>query len=451
MTVSRFAIRGVIEGFYGTPWTHEQRLNLIGFLANHKLNTFVYSPKDDPLIRHEWRSMYSGDELARLSELIDECSKRDIDFVYCVSPGLSIEYSSHDDRDRLIAKLESIAALGVANFGLLLDDIPTTLQHSSDAALYTDLATAHIDLVSEIYTRSPGGGRFFVCPTQYWGYGDEDFITRFGRSIDARIDLFWTGRAICSATLDLADATTFTESTGRPPTYWDNYPVNDVAMTYELHVGPYRGRDPHLHESATGVIANGMDLFESSKIAFSTIADYLAAPETYDAEASWLKAISSVAGSDADDYAVFADNVRSSCLATEDAPALQHALESFFFQRQFGDGATAADELGALADRMVSAADNLLRGQVENQQLIDEARPWLAAFEVGAIAIQKLVALHRSGKLDVDGPRMLGPYLVSLRDARVRVFGDSLDMAIAELTGLGPPNPHDHIITTPTQ
>lgn len=451
MSGSPFAVRGVIEGFYGTPWTHEQRVKVIGFLAERDFNTFVYAPKDDPLMRHEWRALYSGDELSKLSALIDECRSRNIDFVYCISPGLSIEYSSTADRERLIAKLESVAALGVADFGLLLDDIPARLQHPSDVQAFDDLVAAHIDLVTDIFAKTPGSGRFYVCPTQYRGYGNEDYIVRLARAVDPRIDLFWTGRAICSATLDESDASAFARSTGRRPTYWDNYPVNDVSMTFELHVGPYRGRDRRLYESATGIIANGMELFESSLIAFATVADYLASPGTYDEEASWARAIRSVARADAEDYALFADNVRSSCLADDDAPMLQHALETFFFERSFGNPATAADELAELADRMTAAATHLLYGNTANPRLVEEARPWLAAFEVGANALRKLVELHRAGRLDVDGPRVLGPYLAALREARVRVFGDVLDMALAELTGLGPPSPRDHMITPPTQ
>ena len=48
---SPFAVRGIVEGFYGNPWTHEQRLELLGFMASRGLNTFVYTPKDDPLVR----------------------------------------------------------------------------------------------------------------------------------------------------------------------------------------------------------------------------------------------------------------------------------------------------------------------------------------------------------------------------------------------------------------
>lgn len=449
MTGSPFAVRGVIEGFYGRPWSHEQRLDLIRFLGERGLNTFVYAPKDDPLMRQDWRIPYDGGELARLSELIAQCARHGLDFVHCLSPGLSIEYSSGQDRRLLSAKFDSLAALGVSSFGLLLDDIPARLQHPSDLAEFPGLVEAQVSLIGEVFAGWAGERRLFVCPTQYWGYGDEDYIARLGAGIDPRIELFWTGRAICSATLDLADAAVFARATGRPPTYWDNYPVNDVAMTNELHVGPYRGRDSQLHRFSTGVIANGMELFESSKIAFATIADYLASPEDYEPEASWREAIEAVAGADADAYAVFADNVRSSCLSADDAPALQSALEAFAFDSRYGDAEHAADRLDALANRMLAAADRLLRGPVVNPQLVAEARPWIEAFELGATAVERIVSLYRAGRLDADGPAELAPYLERLRATRLRVFGDVLDMTLAELTSSPPPRAEEPPPPTP--
>ncbi|MCC7128324.1 MAG: beta-N-acetylglucosaminidase domain-containing protein, partial [Microbacteriaceae bacterium] len=80
MTESPFTVRGVIEGFYGKPWSHSQRLDMIGFIARHGFNTFVYAPKDDPLVRREWRRPYLGAELARLGELVEACNSHGIDF-----------------------------------------------------------------------------------------------------------------------------------------------------------------------------------------------------------------------------------------------------------------------------------------------------------------------------------------------------------------------------------
>ncbi len=316
-----------------------------------------------------------------------------------------------------------------------------TLQHPEDQSAFSDLADAHVHVVRTGCSADLGPcGRLTVCPVVYWGTGTEPYLVRLGAGIDPRIGLYWTGRAICSATLDLADAATFARSTNRPPTYWDNYPVNDVAMGYELHIGPYRGRDPHLWRAADGMVANGMELFESSKIPIATIADYLRAPETYDPEVSWRQAMRDVVGeADLDAFALFADNVRSSCLCADDAPIVTHALESFLFRIDRGgaaDGLAAAAELGALADRLAAAAAHLLRGPVVNRALMDEARPWLVAFEVGAQAIRAIADLPplATGWSPTERP-CLRPFLVRLRRARVRVFGDVLEMALADLSG----------------
>lgn len=434
-TGSPFEIRGIVEGFYGPPWTDEQRLEIVEFIGARGMNTFVYAPKDDPLVRRDWRSPYGGADRARLARLAERSAANGVDLVFCLSPGLSIRYSDDADTEAVLAKFEAVADLGVRSFGLLLDDIPQDLQHPADVRAFDDLVDAHIALIDRVVAGLDWRGRFFVCPTVYWGYGDEAYVVRLGRGIDPRIDLFWTGRAICSATLDLIDAAAFARATGRPATYWDNYPVNDVAMGHELHIGPYRGRDPHLWRFATGVIANGMSRFESSKIAFATIAEYLAAPLTYDPETAWRRAMRDVVGvADLDAFAAFADNVRSSCLATEDAPVVTRALERFSFETEHGDPEAAADELGGLAERLLAAADHLLRGPVSNRRLIEEARPWIEAFEIGAEALQRMASLARSGRLQPEGATSLAPYLERLRARRVRVFGDVLDMALADMT-----------------
>jgi len=206
-------------------------------------------------------------------------------------------------------------------------------------------------------------------------------------------------------------------------------------MGFELHIGPYRGRDPQLWRASRGVITNGMELFEASKIPFATIADYLRAPDAYDPEASWQVAIRDVAGeADHDAFALFADNVRSSCLATDDAPAVSRAIETFAFRLDQGEGRAAAADLSAVAGRLLGAADHLLGGEVANKALIDECRPWIEAFELGAQALARVARLAAAGCIERDARAELLPFLARLREARVRVFGDALDMFLSDLT-----------------
>jgi hyaluronoglucosaminidase len=448
---SPFAVRGVIEGFYGNPWTHEQRLECVRFIGARGMNTFVYGPKDDPLVRRSWRVPYADDALRRISELVVAGADAGVEIVYAISPGLSIRYSSERDGETLLGKLEQVAALGVRRFALLLDDIPTELAHEDDRAAFSDIAEAHASLACAVSAGLGSERDLIVCPLVYHGRGDEPYLSRLAAALDPRVDIFWTGREICSSTLELADARRFRDTAGRPPLYWDNYPVNDVAMGWELHVGPYRGRDADLHEAARGILANPMELFEASKIPLATIADYLADPAGYDPEASVARAIREVAGDGSEDggadaraFAVFAENVRSSCLGDDDAPTVSAALASFAAAAddaaETGEGSRLVSEaarLTALADRLLSAADHLLRGAVANAALVDECRPWIEAFEIGARAMNRTAALAADGVLPTDEAavrRELLPFLAEIRRRRVRVFGDALDMFLSDTT-----------------
>ena len=94
-TASPFTIRGVIEGFYGRPWTHAQRLDMIQFIgrARHehvRLRTqgrpAAAARLADALRRRGPRSGSGSSSTA--------CRSNGVDFVFCLSPGLSIRYSS---------------------------------------------------------------------------------------------------------------------------------------------------------------------------------------------------------------------------------------------------------------------------------------------------------------------------------------------------------------------
>ena len=436
MSEGRFEVRGAIEGFYGHPWSHAQRLEMIDFLGARGMNLFVYSPKDDPLLRERWSTHYDDAALARLDELLQRCRANGMELMWCISPGLSIRYADAADVHDLQTRIASVLALGVTRIGLFFDDIPEQLQYPEDEAAFADLLDAHIALCRLVFEALPDAAQLIVCPTEYSGRGTEPSLARLGAGLDPRIDLLWTGRAICSATLDLDDAEDFERTAGRPPTYWDNYPVNDVAMGYELHIGPYRGRHPQLWQATRGIIANAMELFEASKIPLATIADYLRDPEGYEPESSWRAAMLDVVGpADLDAFATFADNVRSSCLEAGDAPIVDGHLSRALFELEHGDRDRGVERLRKLADEQLAAADHLLRGPVVNQALVGEIRPWLVAYEIGAQAIGVIADLAAAGRLDEDGPAELAPFLIRLRRARVRVFGDALEMTLSVLSG----------------
>ena len=50
--------RGVVEGFYGNPWSHEDRQDLFRFYGDNKMNIHIYGPKNDPYHHSRWYELY---------------------------------------------------------------------------------------------------------------------------------------------------------------------------------------------------------------------------------------------------------------------------------------------------------------------------------------------------------------------------------------------------------
>lgn len=70
--------KGIIEGFYGIPWTFEERKSMIDFLGHIGLNQYIYAPKDDPYHNKKWREAYPDEDIAKIKELADLASKKNI-------------------------------------------------------------------------------------------------------------------------------------------------------------------------------------------------------------------------------------------------------------------------------------------------------------------------------------------------------------------------------------
>lgn len=318
-----FARRGYIEGFYGRPWTHTQRLDMIGFAASRGENCVYYAPKDDPYHRRRWRDPYPAAELDKLRELSDKAADLCMTFTYCIAPGLSIRYTDASDTDCLHEKLRQLYEAGIRSFGLLLDDIPDGFSCPGDEAKYPDFVSAHIDLVNDCYRflRSLDAQcALTVCPTVYWGRGDDEYDVRLGNAVPEDVLLFFTGRDICSREITLAEAEYFRRHTAHAPLYWDNYPVNDAEMFKEMHFAPVNGRAPDLYRASAGVISNCMEYYECTKFPLYTVADYLWAPETYDPEISFDRALNALLPEDeVGDMRLLADHLRTSCLRDENS------------------------------------------------------------------------------------------------------------------------------------
>jgi len=375
-----FARRGFLEGFYGRPWTDAQRRDMIALMAGRGMNVYAYAAKDDPYHRDEWEKLYPPEALAQLGRLVDFCQAKGVDFMYCTAPGLTFEYGNEAHYAALRAKLEQVMALGVTSFGLFFDDIPADRQSPED----------HAGVARALYKAYPGIS-LTVCPMVYHGTGREEYIRRLGRALPKKIDIFWTGRNICSQEITVEEAKRFKKCTGHRPLYWDNYPVNDAEMVHEMHLGPLEGREAGLYRHCRGILFNTMEYFECTKLPLLTCADYLRDPEGYGAEWAWLEALNALFGADALRFVPFAEQCMTSCLKVQNGPRMMEALEQAAVLRRAGDLPGA---LGALRAYYAKLEDCRAFLAESEHPMLPELRKWVKKYnlccEIFGLALELL-------------------------------------------------------------
>lgn len=287
-------ILGLVEGFYGNPWSHEDRIGIIKKIGEFGFNTYVYAPKDDPYHRDKWRDDYPEPLLSNLVHLVKTSQSAGVDFFFTVSPGGEVSYSSQEDYEALMKKLKSLYEHGVMHYGVFFDDIAFELPEGEDKKRFGSIDKAQNYFIKKVYEGLKDIDPKIVlstCPTLYHGRGDEDYIRSFAKELPKDIYLFWTGREVCSQVLSGPDAELFTQKTGHRPTYWDNYPVNDSIMKWEFHLGPYDKRDYEIVEASDGLVLNPMEYSQSSLIAIETAAEFFKKPETYKKFESWERVL----------------------------------------------------------------------------------------------------------------------------------------------------------------
>ncbi len=393
------ARRGTVEGFYGSPWTTDERLDQLDFYGRFKLNTYIYAPKDDPFHRDQWRDPYPPDRLAELARLVAAADANHVDFTFAVSPGVSICYSEPAELAALVAKLDALYAVGVRSFALALDDIDHTRWNCpGDGQRYGPPSTAaaaqaQADLVNAVqqgFVASRAGTHPLVMvPTDYRGLRDSDYRAGLRARLDPAVAVMWTGPFVVPDEVTVAGAASAAATYGRPLYLWDNTPVNDFPATEgRLILAPYARREPGLSGQLTGVALNPMNQAAASKVQLVGAADFAWNDAAYDPDRAHRAAAAYLAGGDAETteaLLAFFDvenlaptSMRGGTLSQPQAPVLAGELSAFRAAWSGGDRAGAIAGLRPVADRLAGAADRIRAG-VADAGFVADCGPWLDA------------------------------------------------------------------------
>nr|CDS30716.1 bifunctional protein NCOAT [Hymenolepis microstoma] len=246
---------GVVEGFYGRPWTYSQRRELFKRMQSMGLNAYLYAPKDEVKHRLSWRQPYNEKEAEHMRSLIAAARDHNICFIFAISPGNDISFSDEADAKALQVRLEQDA------FG--------------------SPARAQAALTNKVYEALGRPDVFLFCPTEYCASRalpnvlSSSYLSTLGTDLAEGIYVMWTGPLIVSkriSTLSIRDVSRLLK---RSIVLWDNLHANDYDVR-RVYLGPYAGRPLALRRRRLlrGVLTNPNCEFEVNYVAIHTLAQW---------------------------------------------------------------------------------------------------------------------------------------------------------------------------------
>jgi hypothetical protein len=187
----------LIEGFFGRPWSWDDRRDAVRFLAPHGFGSYLYAPKADGLLRRHWQDPYPDDRLAELAGFAAACRAAGMRFGVGLTP-FELHLHPHDGwQAPMRAKLAQLASVGIDDVAILFDDMRGDVP---------DLAERQAAIVRFAAEHS-GAGRLLCCPSYYsddlildiaFGERPALYLETLGRLLDPSIEIMWTGEEVVS-------------------------------------------------------------------------------------------------------------------------------------------------------------------------------------------------------------------------------------------------------------
>lgn len=320
--------RGIIEGYYGVPYSAEVTKDLFRFMARYKMNTYMYGAKSDPYHSKLWAEPYptsitpDQERIGYLTQdmlrgITSEAHACKVNFIWAIHPGTAFTDKDNSEvMDKIMEKFGYMHQLGVRQFGVFVDDVGVP---SDDATLRlgADRLSELQQRIENRWNTATAQPADTVKPLHYvpqlyafsWVAQPqaERFFNALG-TVPDKVRIYITGRAVWTVPNN-DDLATVGKYLGHETSWWWNYPCNDNDMsklftmdTYanfhdEKHITTLDRMEKHLIGTPT-LIANPMQQGEVSKIALFGVADYAWNTAAFDNNQNWEAAIRAVVSSD---------------------------------------------------------------------------------------------------------------------------------------------------------
>ena len=378
--------RGFIEGYYGIPWSVEDRISLMKFGGDFKMNMYIYAPKDEPYHNSQWRELYPADRLEEIRQMVQAGQDSKCRFAWAIHPFMhsAITASTYDaDLKVIIAKFEQLYNVGVRQFVLSADDaagkvsLHARLCKDLDAWCKSKGDVYNLCFVPQVYCAG-------AVNWSSWSEGEAQTVANYFKHFESLpdVELMWTGESVCYP----ARQSTFNNfknsyTNGREAFMWLNWPVNDVNHA-RLVMGP--GDSAILEKGLTnfmGIVTNPLEQAEASKTALFAIADFAWNTADFDAEKSWadgFKYIDSGAPQSLHELCKHMTNPSPGGItAMGESVELTPYINAF--KTAYNSNADLTESGNALIEQLqkiVTAADDFQTNGT-NENLKEEMKPWV--------------------------------------------------------------------------
>lgn len=401
--------RGIIEGYYGVPYSAEVTKDLFRFMARYKMNTYMYGAKSDPYHSRYWGAPYPTtitDDQQRIGYLNQDmmrditkvASETKVNFIWAIHPGKAFA-NAEDPQvlDKIMAKFESMHELGVRQFGVFVDDVGVP-SDSAIMKLCADNLTALQQRIDDKWNKKGTATKDTVKPLHYvpqlyaHGWVSQERAREFYESLSTtpeKVSIYITGRDVWSVPNN-GDLKLVSSWLGRDLSWWWNYPCNDQDPTKLFVMDTYSNfRDEthidnlsHIEKGLKGLntlIINPMQQGELSKVALFSVADYTWNNAAFDNYESWEAAIPAVVGKD---YAK-AFKKLSPYLRYYDNDAIGYRIDNYLASVKRGSPRpnSLLAELREVHDACLVIKTMKNSPNESDRLLYNDVRPWLLKLE----------------------------------------------------------------------
>ena len=389
--------RGVVEGYYGIPWSTKARLAQLDFYGRNKLNTYIYAPKDDPY--HHGAGCYEpypADKAAELKKVVEHARKNHVRFFWAIHPANTINWGNQNGAphmDKLCAKLQQLYDLGVRDFGVFVDDSNGEIGKASRQIqlcnyIQQNFIRKHPDANQEL----------IMCPTGYnRGWTNEGVLREMGNGLPKDIFMMWTGNTVVH---DIKlDGQKWVNQFLKSPTFvWWNWPCNDfrrdrlsMGRTYGL------GTESEMKKQMSGFVANPMEHAEAGKVGLFGVADYTWNITKFDSQTSWRAGIRRLYPEYKEEMQLFCDH-NSYLLPNvheyyrEESATLAPKLKALRQQAEKGRlSENGIQEIRKVFKAIYKAGKKLRKAEGSAAELAAEIQPWFKQFEMMGYVGDKLL------------------------------------------------------------